>query len=305
MFRRITAFLLILILIFSFAGCAGNANEAKIVDLWYIEDAPAQALLGSAVDSYEKGTYEVLRLHAFPDEEALAEAMNNMRPDMLLCTSTQADLLAANGRLVSFLPLGYDTLLCCGEDVDDFKSLFSSGRRIYADSFSDVLCAALIQNSSDFNGNAESDLRNECYIKFYNIIADCAFSGNLVLNNSSCDVRFVRSSAASDMTELHVFPAAGSSDSIFAELYGIAVIEGGRGGFSKYLSALNISSMALSAGLIPISADGLAGQSELSSLLLRLCTDYRPVTPNSEYHKNRAEFEKYFRDEMSRVAGYR
>lgn len=305
MYRRIIAFLVFLILIFSLAGCARSGNGIKTVDLWYIEGAPMQTLLGSAIAEYQKVSYENLRLHAFSDENELAEAMNNLRPDMLFCTSTQAELLASNGRLVSFLPLGYDTLLCCGEAYDSFEALFSSGKRIRADYYSDVLYAALIQNGANYSGNPEKDLKNESYVRFFNIIADCAFNGNLVLNNSSYDVCFIRSSVAADIPDVHAFPASDNEQFIFAELYGIAVIEGGRGGFVKYLSTLDTDSMALSAGLIPLSANGLEGKTELSELLIRLCTECTPVAPENEYIKNRAEFEKYFRTEMTRVAGYK
>lgn len=302
-FKKIIA-LFLLAAAFTLTGCSTGTENNKTVDLWYIDGIAVDTLLGTSAAEYSKVTYEKLRFHAFADENALAEAMNNMRPDMLLCTASQAAQLEENGRIVSFLPLGYDVLLSCGSSADNFDALFSSEKRISAESFADVLYAALIQNGTAYKGIPEDDLKNENYVRFYNIIADCAFEGRAVLNNSSSDVHFMRSSNAVGRFDVHPFPVSGSEKCCLAQLYGLAVIEGGREGFSNYLSTLDMRHFALDTGLIPVSTDGLNGDNELSELLIRLGKEYRLVSPESEYLKNRNVFEEYFRSELSRVAGY-
>ena len=120
---RILCLLLVLALL---CGCGAGAPEAapeapEPVTLWLWEGEPCAAALAALASEYDAGRPErPVSVRVFESENAMGAALNEGRPDLLLCSGERAVALYAQGKLrdaapgAAFLPALTEIDECVG-----------------------------------------------------------------------------------------------------------------------------------------------------------------------------------------------
>lgn len=262
-----------------------------------------------------------IELQSFENEAALGAAFETDMPDLLLCSHAKAVQLASRSVLAGldtdasiwtqevsgldgvgeyFFPLGArvtvlltDTAKCEAaglpaswdslEDLLDTAQSYaaSSGAPLLAvDSYTAVFRGALLSLGADFDP-AAPDARAEDFVKIYNALAQCAYSGGLsaaaslpgellcTLAQSTALGGGLPSSLSASLAPL----PEGGSDMRPAELLGIAMLRnenrdsGAAIAFIDWLcGGERLSKLALDSGLVPVSEPDSASDSPLLEL---------------------------------------
>lgn len=213
--RRALCLVLLLCLLLPLAGCGARKTETAALSLWCAADDPLLPALREAAESYNhniKSGALPVSLREFEDAQALANALNTARPDLLLCSHTLAFSLADRGLLTdaglalpypealadraegvgrSLFPVGSRVqLLVSREEVPaDLAALCtlaaqSGGPFLAADSYTDLLCQAVL-GSGEFHADREKDCFNEAFREAWNALAEAAFSGGIAAGDAS------------------------------------------------------------------------------------------------------------------------
>ncbi len=198
--KRLLSLLLALVLLL--CGC-GKPQTGGAVTLWCASDDPLLPAIRAAAEDYG---YPVA-LREFADGEALQNALNTARPDLLLCSHTLAFRLAGKGLLAisasavrypdalagrdesigrSVFPIGSRVQLLLRRDAEaptDFLSLcaWASAQKrpcFAADSYADLICQAML-GAGEFHADREKDCFSPAFQTAWNALAECAFSGSL------------------------------------------------------------------------------------------------------------------------------
>ena len=312
--------LLALCLLFPLCAC-GREAASNPVSLWLAEDDPLASAMTQAVADYNrtKKAAAPVELRRFDSGEALERALGSARPDLLLCSHTLSYPLADRSLLTnvgvsvsypeavayraegigrSVFPIGSRVqLLCAREEAPaDFAALCARAASygaetrlpfLGADCYADLLCQ-LVLSSGEFHADRERDCFSEAFQAGWNALAGAAFSGGLY---------------AGDGRTLAVLCPEGTP--LLADQRTLAVLsrdarqQRGAAAFLRwFFSGDRAARLALSCGLIPALPGG-EGTDALSSLLLSLRERTLWLADGgSDYIKNRAAFERDFRDTM-------
>ncbi len=212
--KRALCLLLCACALLTLCACGAGSGEAGAVTLWCAEDDPLLPLLRQAVEEYNSGTGGgalPVTLRAFADGEALVNALNTARPDLLLCSHTLAfsledrglltesgvsvpypeELSARSGRVGrSLYPLGSRIQLLLsreGLSEPDLAALcekcaaYGGEKRLpylAVDSYADLLCQVLL-GSGEFHADRAKDCFHAPFREAWNALAEAAFSGGL------------------------------------------------------------------------------------------------------------------------------
>ena len=362
---------LIVICCFLLSACGGGDESRDVLSIWCLSSDPLAVPASEFIEEYnsnlEKGLLPA-ELRLFSSENAMAEAFDSLRPDILICSETRFEALAAEGILrdagslmwddhpeypeylskrvpsagSTFLPIGGSVqLICCDEkevgagNLETLSSLLEKAENYGAekhlpfmtvDSFSAFFYQSMLSAGKEFHGEKLRDMKNDEYAEIYNLLAQAVYSGGLVCaENGGWELTAggylpcaaVESSSLSGRDtgtlKLCPMPGLGASSSMLSSLSGICVTarEGrapdSAAAFLKALfSGCNAASMALSAGLVPLTPlPPEDSENSLSSLLRELsgsCELHLPES-GSDYLENRGQFEHDFRTAMRFVRG--
>lgn len=213
--RRALCLVLLLALLLPLTGCGGGKTDAAPLTLWCAADDPLLPVLRDAAESYNrsrKSGAPAVSLREFEDAEALTNALNTARPDLLLCSHMLAFSLADRGLLAdsgfslpypedmaaraeglgrSVFPLGTRVqLLVSREEVPaDLTALCalageSGGPFLAADSYTDLLCQAVL-GSGEFHADREKDCFSAAFREVWNVLAEAAFAGGITAGDAS------------------------------------------------------------------------------------------------------------------------
>lgn len=323
--KRLLSLLLALVLLL--CGC-GKPQTRGAVTLWCASDDPLLPAIRAAAEDYG---YPVA-LREFADGEALLNALNTARPDLLLCSHTLAFRLAGKGLLAisasavrypdalagrdesigrSVFPIGSRVQLLLRRDAEaptDFLSLcaWASAQKrpcFAADSYADLICQAML-GAGEFHADREKDCFSPAFQTAWNALAECAFSGSLYTGEAASgtlDAQLVYSDRLSGGVPAGFTLAAPAASPRLADLRCLALMRPARGAsaFVSWLFAENrTAQLALQSGLIPALPGGEASDA-FSALLLSLREEPLWLADGeSDYVKNRAAFEVSFREAM-------
>ena len=176
--------------------------------LWYVEGDCARETMERTLARCREESGVAVEARCFADEDALAEAFETGRPDLLYCDHLRAVVLDRQVPLAevptplslpaalldagprpgrAFLPVGarVPLLLTAGEsapEADSFEALFDAAGpefRIAADSWSELLYGAMLSKGREMHGRLELDGRDRSYTALYNHMAQAALRGGL------------------------------------------------------------------------------------------------------------------------------
>lgn len=297
-------------------------------------------------------------LKSFPDEDALAAAFESAAPELLLCSHYRAFDLESRGKLrdlsaaldgapdypkgvlsrgggvgKSYFPVGCDVpVLLVNKTLfpdASFKNLealceaalkytASCGKPCFSvESFSALFYTCLLREGEEFDAQDE---KSENYIKLYNLLAGCVYSGALSLSGDPAggvyggELAFaaVMSSSlkdASDDFAVLSLPSLGDTDSkdSFGVAYGLAAVAGSGGSgddaaaFIKWLfSGSRDIKLALGGSLVPSRQGSSAALDARTNGLLEQEGGIVSLPAlDSAFEENRADFEESFRARMA------
>ena len=367
--KSAVSFFIICCLILS--ACGSGHGSRDVLSIWCLSSDPLAAPAAEFAEKYNRKLKKGLmpaELRLFSSENALAEAFDSLRPDILICSEARFEALADQGILKDagallwdarpeypeyllkripsagscFLPVGGSVqLICCDgeavsdEDLNTLSGLlekaesFGEEKRLpfmTVDSFSAFFCQAMLSAGKEFHGEKLSDMKNDEYAAVYNLVAGAVYSGGLVCAENGgweltaggylpCAAVESSSLAGRDTGELKLrpVPGFGNCPSLLSSLSGICVTaREGRSlsSAAAFLKALfsdsNAASLALEAGLVPLTSLPPEGRESPLRLLLRelseSCELHLPEN-GSDYLENRGQFELDFRTAMGFVKG--
>ncbi|MBQ6466304.1 MAG: hypothetical protein IJJ43_08560 [Oscillospiraceae bacterium] len=108
--RRLPRLICILLALALLAGCAAGEPEhpeppERPVTLWLWSELPLSAALAALAEDYNAAApVHPLRLRVFDSEDQMADAMNEERPDLLLCADERARTMDGQGKLLAAAP---------------------------------------------------------------------------------------------------------------------------------------------------------------------------------------------------------
>ncbi len=216
----------------------GPSRQLQGITLWYAESDCAQELMDSLLARCRQETGLWVEARCFPDEQALGEAFESGRPDLLFCShvrAAQLDERESLGRIAeplpvpeglaevrpaagaSFFPLGGKLLLLLadtegsGEGFESLEALLGAaedGRFLACGCWADLLHAAISAEGKSMSGELREDGKDEDFAALYNCLAEAAFRGGLVTAENAADyVRLgILPCAAVWSTELAALP---------------------------------------------------------------------------------------------------
>ena len=306
-------------LVAAFAMClfltlSPGSSSAQPLRLWYISGDCSDKALASLVSDYNRRGGKQARpvaVQSFEDEAALGAAFETDMPDLLLCSHAKAVQLDSRAVLARFetdadvwaqevsglegvgeyfFPLGArvtvlltNTAKCEAAGLpaswDSLEALLDTAQD-YAASSGAAFLAALLSLGADFDPSAP-DARAEDYVKIYNALAQCAYSGGLsaaaslpgellcTLAQSTALGGGLPSSLSASLAPL----PEGGSDMRPAELLGIAVLHNENRNSDAAIAFIDwlcgrerLSKLALDSGLVPVSELDSASDSPLLEL---------------------------------------
>lgn len=216
----------ILILVFAGLLCLGmffynkKTEEALpesmgILTLWYAEPDLSPAVMESLLTRCREESGIFVNAERFAGEQALAEAFETGRPDLLFCSHIRAaqidggeglaavaealplpETLTEAGSMVgaSFFPIGMrlpllltNTTLTTAQ-FDSLESLLLAAREtpfITSDEWSMLLYTAMSAEGRQMQGVLEKDRENKRYVALYNLLAEAYFRGGLVVTQEN------------------------------------------------------------------------------------------------------------------------
>ena len=188
-----------------------SKTEHGNLTVWYAETDCPRPVMDALMEDYRSETRCLVTAVVFPDEAALADAFENGKPDLLLCSHVRAwdmngraglslldglpplpeavwesvdginggffpfggrlPLLLMDGKRVSELPGSLETLLEWA--AKEKKPVLA------ADSWADLLYQEMFSQGRKLRGVLKADLRDEDYVKLYNALASCAYEGGI------------------------------------------------------------------------------------------------------------------------------
>ena len=196
------------------------AGHAGTITLWYIRGDCSDTQLEALAKKYNRSAgraHRALELSGFDSEQALADAFQDRRPDLLLCSYIKAGDLYDRGLLARaavsaaeyppavleaapsagtcFFPLGSEVQLLvensrlCSESFDSLEALLewcgdyagSSGEAAFsAGSYADMINAAMCSLDAPFNAQLKTDAKDPDFRRVYNLLADCGYAKALL-----------------------------------------------------------------------------------------------------------------------------
>ena len=193
------------------------ARRSQGITLWYTEEDCPRELMESALALCRQETGSWVEGVCFPDEEALGEAFETGRPDLLFCSHVRAAQLDGREKLAaiasplpvpaaleglrpaagaSFFPVGsrlplllVNTALC-DTGFPDFETLLSTAGKkpfVISGCWAEALYAACAAKGDTMTGIPAEDGENETYAALYNLIAGAAFRGGLLAGDNAVD----------------------------------------------------------------------------------------------------------------------
>lgn len=207
----------VLILAAAAALCAGMVFLSRkpvqkttgSLTLWFAEPDFSPTVMQQLLESCRKDTGLSIRATAFADEEALGQAFENERPDLLFCNHFRAASLAQRGNLSplpaervfsqslktageeigsAFFPIGgrlpvllVNTALT-GESYESLEALLNASGTapfLVSDDLSDLLFTAALSEGHWIQGDPEKDRADYVFVSLYNQLAEAAFRGGL------------------------------------------------------------------------------------------------------------------------------
>jgi hypothetical protein len=272
------------------ARFAGNSQRDMrgSLTLWYAEtDCPQTVMDGfAAVCRGESGIG--IRAVAFADEDALGDAFENERPDLIFCSHFRAGSLAERGRLAgvqnstdaetgewigrAFFPIGArlpllltNTALADGK-IENLEALLSADDTavLASNDWAELLFTAMYAYGRAMQGIPEADREDGVYRRLYNTLAEAAFRGALVLTGEATvdyvrqglvPYAVVRSTEVAGLRDeklsVSLLPLPKDAQLLYpAELMGFAVLEGNDAGSTEiFLSWLSGGTQGAAASL--------------------------------------------------------
>ena len=216
----------ILILIFSGLLCLGmvfyNKKTEEVLPestgsltLWYAEPDLSPTLMNALLTRCREESGIFVSAERFADEQALAEAFETGRPDLLFCSHIRAaqinegEGLAAIAEALpysetlteaeplvgtSFFPIGMRLQLLVtnttltNAQFDSLESLLLAAREtpfITSDEWSMLLYTSMSAEGRQMQGIPEKDRENKRYVALYNLLAEAYFRGGLVVTEEN------------------------------------------------------------------------------------------------------------------------
>ena len=211
--RRILCLVLLACLLLT--GCGAQKADTAALSLWCASGDPLLPALRQAAETYNQSRKSgalPVAIREFEDAEALTNALNTTRPDLLLCSHTLAFSLSDRGLTTdaglalsypegiaaraegvgrSVFPVGSRVrLLVSREEIPtDLAALCRlaaahGGPYLAADSFADLLCQAVL-GSGEFHADREKDCFSAAFREVWNVLAEAAFAGGITAGDAS------------------------------------------------------------------------------------------------------------------------
>lgn len=214
------------VLILAFAGllCLGMVLYARKADnnggqktavgsirLWFAAPDCAPAVMDELLLRCREETGLAVFADYFPDEQALAAALETDRPDLLFCSHIRAAYIDGIGGLAAldealpipeslkeiqptpgrvFFPIGSRLLLLLQntalteEKFDNLESLLNAAADtpfLTTDDWSMLLYTAMRAEGKEMQGLPEKDRENKSYRTLYNLLGEASFRGGLAI----------------------------------------------------------------------------------------------------------------------------
>ena len=328
------AALAVCLILFWFAPARTTRAEGELV-LWYAgTDCPAEGMDALAARC-EKETGLHVEAVGFPDENALADAFAEGRPDLLWCSHVRAydidegEGLVALPETVSrpaqsvegFFPLGArlpvllrsETRLA--EAPESLEALLGTeGEAVLgAACWADVLYEGMYALGHAMSGLRTADSANPDYVRLHNLLGRAAYDGAAVNVPDAAD-RVRQGSLAAAVTDsvslaqwegdgllVDPLPLPAGAAARYAGIWmGFARTKDGPEAetFLRWLSGKGRSAeLALSMGLVPFHPGAGEGKTPLEAALLRIGRggEVSALDPGCSYLKNREACEEGLR----------
>lgn len=323
----------LLCLVMARVSYGGQRSGTGRLTLWFsLTDCPREAM-ESLLSACYLDTGIRVEATGYPGEEALGEAFESGRPDLLYCAQSRAALLGGGSASADFHAIGSRLPLLVvntglgGADYESLEALLDAAETdkpfLAGDCWADLMHAALASQGKTMYGDGAWDKKNAAFTQLYNRLAMAAFRGGLLpLENAAeyvrqgrlpCAVTLSSSLAGlrTDAVEVLPLPLPEAGETRYAaERMGFAVLEGappqrtevflhwlenGRGGETTY-----------AAGLVPLTKGAAASHpnSALSRTLSSLATGGKLCWPDAEelFFRNRPACERSLREALDLLA---
>ncbi len=207
--RRIFILLLAAAICLEMTRYAGTISGGRLT-LWFLRADFPETVMDSLLERCRTQTGLRVDAVCYEDEQALADALEAGRPDLLFCSQARAAQLHARGGLAalpsalplptlligtepavgsSFFPLGgrlpmmlVNTALT-SQRYDTIERLLHpphGGVLLVTDDVSEILYAQLLSVGWGMRGNPEEDLKDPLYLERYNSLALSVLHGTLI-----------------------------------------------------------------------------------------------------------------------------
>ena len=314
--------------------------EGELV-LWYAESGCSTEAMKTLAARCEKETGLHVEAVGFADEQALAAACAEGRPDLLWCSHVRACDIREGGGLETlpktvscpaqsvegFFPLGarLPVLLRSGERMPEtpgsLEELLAAGETdvLGADCWADVLYEAMYALGHSMSGLRTADSVNPDYVRLHNLLGRAAYDGSVVnvpdaaacVRQGSLAAAVVDSMAlvGGEDAGLCVDPLplpAGAPERYAGVWMGFAQTKAGPLSevFLRWLSGKGRNAeLALSLGLVPFRPGG-GGKTPLESALLQIARGgtVSALDPGCSYLQNREACEQRLRLNLDLLA---
>ena len=317
--------------------------------LWYAEEDCPRPVMEALLADYRQETDCRVEAVAYPDEDALGEAFEDERPDLLLCSHVRAidmdrraslcslgELPPLPERVEKFLPassgcywpVGSRTPLLLydagklSEPPESLEALLRFAKEaggkpvLAAESWAELLQAGMLSRGKELHGAAEANRAEKTCVELYNALAAAVFAGGvretgdpaLCVRQGMLTCAIVPSTALAGLGEddpaVSTLPLPEKGKTVYsAELLGFAFLgdEESAGEAMDFLTWLAIgdrsASLALSAGLVPLTAPAEEPGTPLQKLLCELSAgeSLRFLDADSDFCQNRSALERRLR----------
>ena len=330
--------LLVCLILFYLAPARREARQELVV--WYAESECASKQMRALAARCEKQTGLRVVTVGYPDEDALAAACAEGRPDLLWCSHLRAAEIAESGLAAlpegiaspvrtpeGFYPLGARLPLLLRdparlpETPRSLDALLTSGEKdvLAAESWADLLYEGMAALGRSMSGRSGADSASAEYVRLYNLLARAAYDGAIVNETPAADCVLHRRAAAAAVDSMELaalgdkalavdpLPLPEGAQTRYAAVWmGFAVLrpEAPAQRFLKWLSQkAQGTEAALSLGLAPTDPAGGEGKTELDKALLRAAAGaLSGLDPGCSYLENRAECERRLRLSLDLLA---
>lgn len=330
--------LLLCLILFYLAPARNEAQQELVV--WYAESECDAEQMRALAARCEKQTLLRVVTVGYPDENALAAACAEGRPDLLWCSHLRASEIAGSGLAAlpagmqspvraaeGFYPLGARLPLLLRdparlpETPQSLEALLTGGEKdvLAAESWADLLFEAMTALGRPMTGKSGADSASAEYVRLYNLLARAAYDGAVVNETPAADCVLQGRAAAAVVDSMR---AAELKDAALA-VDPLPLPEGGQTrravvwmGFAvlrpdapaaRFLSWLSEKGQgteaALSLGLAPTDPAGAEGKTALDRALLTAAKGaLSGLDPGCSYLENRADCERRLRLSLDLLA---